>query len=239
MKFMYVLLLICIIEPVQLVMNGELANMLNFKYQAALIVRSADYEKPGGKRLHRLAGGAVIIAPRFALTAAHVTLSISVPSHIISRNMTFVRSNCVDRQDPYTCTDHRVVSIKTHQHYRSTGNKYKYDVAVIFVFEPFEGANETIIPFHTHPSQTEEIDYGSKGIVSGWGAVDEMVTLMRYLRYAEIKFVPRELWTECLKEVTSDENLFLCAYTNETDACTGDSGGPLVGKNKRGRTVLI
>ncbi|XP_052891007.1 trypsin 3A1-like [Anopheles moucheti] len=183
------------------VVGGVDANIADYPYQLSL------------RRFDDHFCGASVIAARWALSAAHCTFPLPLPSSVQ------LLGGTADRTAGGIMFD--VEEIINHPNYDDW--TVEFDVCVLRTVVDLSGVN--IVPVALDPSGTTHAP-GSRAVVSGWG-VSGAGTLPIILQRVDIPVVSdadcAAAWPEGW--VTPD---MLCASEPGRDACNADSGGPLV-----------
>ncbi|KAJ8977367.1 hypothetical protein NQ317_007442 [Molorchus minor] len=183
------------------IVGGHDADIKDYPYQLALLLYNQHY------------CGAVIVAPKWALTAAHCvdhglysTLAVRAGSSSKSSGGQVVR----------------VANVTMHPLYNiSTAN---YDFAVLELAESITAEDAAAIPL---PEANTPVEEGQVAVVTGWGTLTYQGTTPEILQVVEVPVVGTE---SCRRSYGSllTESMF-CAGLEEggKDACQGDSGGPI------------
>ncbi|XP_055945560.1 plasma kallikrein-like [Argiope bruennichi] len=197
------------------IIGGREAQKGSWPWQLALLNR---YREPFC--------GATLIAPKWALTAAHCL-----------RRKLIVRSG-----------EHNLMSIEGTEQESLVVEQYVHpdydeatvhnDVALLKLKKPF------IFDNHTQaaclPQQQDSLDVDSKGIILGWGKHKSTAIYgTDDLHQAEVPIVDPE---ECQKSYDTypiTQTVICAGYKQgRVDSCAGDSGGPLL-VQKKGRWTLF
>ncbi|XP_055379996.1 trypsin-1-like [Condylostylus longicornis] len=184
------------------IIGGEEGDITDFPYQLSLRI--------GGR--HNC--GASIIAPRYALTAAHCLEKRRADEVTLRGGSTFYANGgkVVEAAELFI-----------HPHY----NRYNdYDVGIIKTKSDLFGENMS--PIHL-PFNDGSIKTGSIGTVSGWGYIKNGTTVLPdKLRYVHLPIIDQELCNKVMEKYGGVRGMMFCAGAPGKDACQGDSGGPMV-----------
>ncbi|XP_014467236.1 PREDICTED: trypsin-1-like [Dinoponera quadriceps] len=163
--------------------------------------------------------GASVINSIYLLTAAHCVNRFN-PSHMVIRLLEHDRNSTTESE----IQEYKVEDTIKHSGY-STLN-YNNDIALIKLKDPikFQGTMRPVcLP------EAGKTFAGSKGIVTGWGAIMESGSVSQTLQEVIVPIISN---AECRsmnypsRRITDN---MLCAGYKEggKDSCQGDSGGPL------------
>ena len=184
---------------------------------------------------------AVLISPRFALSAHHCTHDIEIGI----TNSTLAAGVYTRMDKDKIGQVRRIKDIKQLHHTNGQPQKLKDpDIVVIEVNEPFE-MNEFVRPAclparQVLPSET--------CIVSGWGRILDWKDygLDLDLQAAKVDMVHNDDGSYCKKfwnHPRLNDGVFyvgdhtLCVFDQDSSSCPGDSGGPLVCGTSGGATI--
>ncbi|CAB3227027.1 unnamed protein product [Arctia plantaginis] len=218
------------------VINGWPAQLGDAPYQVAFKSLVKYNETHRSRRLYGTFCGAVIVAPKKLITAAHCVQSkkdiksqFLKPSGYIGKNklrgIYAVAGNL---------KNHDVVSVidsKTNGQWRLLCNAYyprrylfpMHDIAVAMTRKCFY-LNEYVAPI---PIASTNVEYAGPCLVSGFGRLSKGYKTS-YLILAYMDIMPT---SSCNKAHNRNMNLFVCTDTKVSDVAQGDSGGPLVCTN--------
>ncbi len=158
--------------------------------------------------------GAVLISPRFAITAAHC--ADAAPHLDIGPTSSFGGG---DAEIPFK-------EVIVHQDYDSF--TYENDIALFYLEQDAKLANGDEVPYvklKQEPIRTA----GTELTVVGYGDIDPAEGKTKFsenLRQVDVNYVPSEECTDDHNGEVTDE--MMCAEAPGRDACYGDSGGPLL-----------
>jgi len=164
--------------------------------------------------------GATLVAPSWALTAAHCVVNAS-PDDIVAT----VGPHRLDSGQGQKRSVDRIV---VHPRYGfDFAHDFAHDLALLHLTEPADAELVTLLG----ADSLALAGPGTLGTVIGWGALSEdgSAGLVSYdLQQVELPIVSEEECTSSMGRMIT-ENM-LCAGFREggKDACHGDSGGPLV-----------
>lgn len=105
-----------------------------------------------------------------------------------------------------------------------------FDYALLELLHPLP-RDHTKIQTIKLPSQNEELNEGTKCLVSGWGLTKNDTESRAILRAATVPYVDRQICNEAYEVYGGITEQMICAgYYQQggRDACQGDSGGPLM-----------
>jgi len=164
--------------------------------------------------------GASIIAPRWAVTAAHCIGVFNPNSEYIS-----VGSLRFDDNDP---SQPLPVKVKVERAFRNPAyvpGTFDTDVGLLYLAEALE-YNEYIQPIKLAPSSSGDFT-GDISVILGWGTTTEGGIPSLVLREVDVPIISNE---ECNQYYSTITDTMLCAYVDGggKDSCQGDSGGPTV-----------
>ncbi|KAJ8918085.1 hypothetical protein NQ315_011542 [Exocentrus adspersus] len=192
-------------QPDGRIVGGDDANIENYPYQLSLLYHGD----------HMC--GASIIAPKWAVTAAHCTDGISAKNFKVRAGST------------YHETGGQLIKVKhVHQHPGFDMSDMDFDISILELQENIKYTNKS------SPIKLVDADQraasGAIATVTGWGLLDQEDKLLpSHLQVVKVPVVSVE---ECEKvygpfRIT---DRMLCAGFTEggRDSCQGDSGGPLV-----------
>ena len=156
--------------------------------------------------------GAVLVAPRVALTAAHCT--DGVPRAAMS-----VRAG----SSVHAANGHQRAVERVIQHPRYSAETTDYDVSVLWLSESVPSSSKV----RAARVAVEAPEAGTVARVSGWGNMTEAGPAPSHLRAVKVPVVSRAACRAVYGEGISAR--MLCAGYDEgrKDSCQGDSGGPL------------
>eukprot|EP00531_Pseudo-nitzschia_arenysensis_P015398 CAMPEP_0116146244 /NCGR_PEP_ID=MMETSP0329-20121206/17059_1 /TAXON_ID=697910 /ORGANISM="Pseudo-nitzschia arenysensis, Strain B593" /LENGTH=367 /DNA_ID=CAMNT_0003641975 /DNA_START=165 /DNA_END=1267 /DNA_ORIENTATION=- len=158
--------------------------------------------------------GAVLISPRFAITAAHC--ADAAPHLDIGPTSSFGGSAV---EIPFQ-------KVLVHPQYDSF--TYENDIALFYLQDDAvlpNGDKAPYVKLHPDPILTT----GAEMTVIGFGDIDPAEGKTKFsdnLRQVDVKYVPNEECTDDHNGEVTDE--MMCAEAPGKDACYGDSGGPLL-----------
>ncbi|KAF2901822.1 hypothetical protein ILUMI_04366 [Ignelater luminosus] len=198
------------------IIDGFPADIRYFPFVACLVTKSY---------ATNFRGGASIISPYWAVTAAHCLQEIG--RYRLQANMAFVRSNSSYWRHYYM--EHLIIKAVIHMNYtRHINNALDYDIGLVKVATPFQGNYERQIAF-ANANFRPEVD--REAIVLGWGTTDPLGTdVNEKLRYTLIRVNNQKNCKALFKhrKNTQITNRMLCAGAPGRDSCINDSGGPLL-----------
>ncbi|XP_076256851.1 trypsin-1-like [Rhynchophorus ferrugineus] len=209
--YTYLLLIQCQkvhLAGVNRIVGGKAVDINDYPYQLSL---SFDYKQ------HNIPlCGAVLISPKYALTAAHC-FKLPGQYNIRAGSSTWRSGGTV-------------VKVQTAVlHPEHTVHNHAFDIAVLEL-ENALNLSSTIQPVKL-PENDKMIVPGMKGIISGYGYIYDDSVPSTSLRSAEVTI---EDFNDCRRSyhrlgLVLKESMFCAGYsTGGRDACQGDSGGPLV-----------
>ena len=194
------------------IVGGEKAEAGSWPWMVAIQA----FTKPG----YHTFCGASLVAPSWALTAAHCVAN-AAPNEIVAT----IGPHRLDSGQGQTRSVDRVV---LHPRYGlDFAHDFAHDLALLHLSEPADAELVTLLG-------ADNLDLaapGTLGTVIGWGALSEDSSdgVLSYdLQQVELPIVSEEECTSSMGRMIT-ENM-LCAGYREggMDACHGDSGGPLV-----------
>jgi len=167
--------------------------------------------------------GASLLSSTYVLSAAHC---VDGASSTILRVVAGVH----DRTDP-TGTISNVASYKTHERYNLAGEgTFGNDIAILTLSTPI-AANGGNIQYASLPDNNNDLFFGRRGFISGWGRTGATNVLPINLQKVEIEIISTAQCNTILAPVNgaSATDRVVCLYdsTNQAGSCNGDSGGPL------------
>lgn len=159
------------------------------------------------------------IGSRWVLTAAHCTYT----------------SNATDLEVRVGSSNHRIggtlVDVKQIiQHENFNRFTIDFDYALLELTHALPSNHKKIKAVNL-PQQNDELENGSKCLVSGWGDTRNAEISRVVLRAATVPYVDHEICSLAYADFGGMTEQMICAgYIIEggRDACQGDSGGPLV-----------
>ncbi|XP_070533401.1 uncharacterized protein [Ptychodera flava] len=173
--------------------------------------------------------GAVVVAERWLLTAAHCVSTKSTSSLTVVVGSLSPSSSSPERFES------AVISSTVHPSYDSATEAW--DVALLFIEDLIE-FNDYIRPVCLPPSHDPDFfpDYQTC-MISGWGYIHEnAVSLSANLLTA---MTALDTTANCDRVYGTIEDNMICAYSaTYADTCQGDSGGPLACEMNDGRWYL-
>ncbi|XP_074060713.1 transmembrane protease serine 9 [Macrotis lagotis] len=198
------------------IVGGSAASRGEWPWQVSLWLRRKEHKC-----------GAVLIADRWLLTAAHCFDVYSDPNLWVA----FLGTASLSGMDGKV---EKVYRIYKHPFY----NIYTldYDVALLELSAPVKYTSvikPICLPDHSHLF-TE----GTKCFITGWGSIREGGLMARHLQKAVVNIIGEE---SCRKFYPIQiSNRMLCAGFAQggVDSCSGDAGGPLACKEPAGRWFL-
>ncbi|XP_045112537.1 protein PRRC2C-like [Portunus trituberculatus] len=205
----------CGIAPISVkenrIVNGTDATLGEYPYQVSV----------GG-----FCGGSLIKA-EWVLTAAHCFDGSENPASLtLSLGMLNIASPA---SDVVTLTAKAIIR---HENF----NQFTFanDIAVIQLSSPVTFTDK-IKPICL--PQAEDIRFGEKAVVTGWGTREFGTTNFPSI----LQEVALEVTNDTFCSSFGDTSVSLCAYTPFKDSCQGDSGGPLAVRacNGEGRWVVL
>jgi secreted trypsin-like serine protease len=198
------------------IVNGVEATPGEFPWQLS-------QQRQGSTGLWSHSCGASLLSSNYALSAAHCVEGTAV-------TVLRVIAGLHDRTASDGVTSN-VASYKTHERYNLAGEgTFGNDIAIITLSSPI-AANGGKIQFATLPTNTEDLLFGSRCVISGWGRVDSTNVLPVNLQKAEINIISTDECNTLLSSVSgalaTDRMVCLFESATQTGSCNGDSGGPL------------
>ncbi|KAF5285527.1 hypothetical protein FQA39_LY16592 [Lamprigera yunnana] len=197
------------LPSVSRIVGGHFAAEGQFAYQVSVQI---------GRRNH-LCGGS-IIASSAILTAAHCTFGRTPEEIVIAVGSTKIE----DGDAVY----YEVETIINHEHWNP--NLIANDISLLKLKVPIVlGDDAEIVEL-----ETNEVEDGALGIVTGWGLTSPNGEYSNELKYLESAVIGHE---ECLRKLNGHEFLqdFNICGENSHDkgTCSQDSGGPYVVNGKQ------
>ncbi|KAK7874319.1 hypothetical protein R5R35_007794 [Gryllus longicercus] len=180
-------------------------------------------------------GGASLVSPRIALTAAHSVhgdkLTNNRPLNPEELRVRAGEWNAASTDEPLAHQERQVAQVVVHP--RFTRRALLHDAALLVLEVPFDAALH-VAPICL-PPYGASFD-GRRCIATGWGtdAPGKNGALRQLLRRVELPVVPRDECEERLRTTRLGvfyhlHDSFMCAGAeNGKDTCKGDGGGPLV-----------
>lgn len=170
--------------------------------------------------------GASLIAPLWALTAAHCIHPSSPPFHYAIDFHRHDLSLSASRDHP--CAE-RVGVASVHCNALFSKKLLGHDICLIKLSQPPRCAANVSLPRLDDGTSSGA---GTEATVVGWGAISDAVDAhsAHRLRTVDLHIISNE---ECTTYMQLDDPFIqispgmLCALTPGKDACAGDSGGPL------------
>ncbi|XP_020864530.1 transmembrane protease serine 9 isoform X2 [Phascolarctos cinereus] len=198
------------------IVGGSAASRGEWPWQVSLWLRRKEHKC-----------GAVLIADRWLLTAAHCFDVYSDPNLWVAFLGTASLSGMEGKVE-------KVYRIYKHPFY----NVYTldYDVALLELSAPVKYTSvikPICLPEHSHLF-TE----GTKCFITGWGSIREGGLMARHLQKAVVNIIGEDTCRKFYPIQIS--NRMLCAGFTQggVDSCSGDAGGPLACKEPAGRWFL-
>ncbi|XP_044541280.1 transmembrane protease serine 9 [Gracilinanus agilis] len=198
------------------IVGGSTASRGEWPWQVSLWLRRKEHKC-----------GAVLIADRWLLTAAHCFDVYSDPNMWVAFLGTASLSGVDGKVE-------KVYRIYKHPFY----NVYTldYDVALLELSAPVRYTSvikPICLPDHSHLFAE-----GTKCFITGWGSIREGGMMARHLQKAVVSIIGEETCRKFYPIQIS--NRMLCAGFAQggVDSCSGDAGGPLACKEPAGRWFL-
>ncbi|KAL5279369.1 hypothetical protein ACFFRR_003769 [Megaselia abdita] len=184
------------------VYGGQNAAAGQFPYQVSIQLNN---------QLH--CGGS-IIGPNVILTAAHCVYNFGINQlKVVAGTTNLLAGNGVVRA---------VQRYVYHEYYKRTGNDMDYDIAIVWVTQPF--AYSSLISQISMPSANSQTTTGP-ATLSGFGMTGPNSSPSPYLQWATVNIEP---YTTCQNYGQYTARMICASVTGWPNACPGDSGGPLV-----------
>lgn len=195
------------------VINGKRAKEGMFPW----MVRLSVHQEPGSDE--GTCGG-TIITRWHILTAAHCVFSKGHLHHKMKALYGSVQTSSPTTQTAIVqaVTVHKDFSEKTFQN----------DIAIIKVAKPFQFSMK-VRPICLNLDDTDLT--GREVVVAGWGIQKPKTQPSDKLRYTKLKVLSHSECRERLKTYEYDEEIMICAFQEDTDACQGDSGSGVTFSN--------
>ncbi|XP_067014226.1 trypsin-7 [Anabrus simplex] len=168
--------------------------------------------------------GATIVAPQWAITAAHCFDGGYLPFMYIMK----IRAATSKLQEGGFLF--KVVKVIIHEKYNENAGDYHFqnDIALIKVHKSFSEMSRIIIPAKL-PDSNYRIYAGTMMTVLGWGFNKEDGKLTDHLQAVQVPIVSKEECRQILgKEILTPEMICAGFPEGDKDACQGDSGGPML-----------
>jgi len=195
------------------VLNGEEAIRGEFPWQLS-------QQRLGATWSHSC--GASLLSSRYALSAAHCVDGAAV-------TVLRVVAGIHDRFEAGETSN--LSGYKMHENYGAAGSgTFGNDIAILTLSTPIS-ANGANIQFASLPDNNNDLLFGRRCVISGWGRTGASNILPTYLQKASTNIISTSECNTLLSPVsgaTATDNM-VCLFESETQAgsCNGDSGGPL------------
>jgi len=211
-------------EPQSLpIINGDDATSGSFPWMASIFLTEAEPSSLNGGHFC----GAVLIAPRYALTAAHCAAVVADDPERFS-----LAFNLTDLSDP-VAPRRKIIGVVQHPQFDPA--TLKHDVALLKLDQPVN------IPFpQLRESRSTESVQGDISLsIMGWGMTHPIYPVLpTILQTAIIPAHSDQLCTETIGRYF-DPATMMCAgilssdpdIIDGVDTCNGDSGSPIVLEN--------
>ncbi|XP_046748453.1 trypsin-7-like [Diprion similis] len=159
--------------------------------------------------------GAAIIAPKWAITAAHCIGSSSTKNYRLS-------AGSADKSEGKL---YEIKNATPHPNY--DWYTIDYDMGIIEIDGEFEFGD------NVQPVSLPDVEpsAGTNGNVTGWGALWQGGSVAKQLQRVCVPVIPRDVCAEAYNGLNGITQRMICAGNIEEggkDSCQGDSGGPLV-----------
>ncbi|XP_039761985.1 uncharacterized protein LOC120635126 [Pararge aegeria] len=196
-----------------------------FPWVVAVLKIVPDNE-PDGELMYLYAGGGSLIHREVVLTAAHI---------VTGNHATVIRAGEWDTQtteEPLPHQEREVKKIVTHKKFNA--DNLHYDIALLFLSEPFDLAPN--VGLVCLPPPRQRATAGTSCIVAGWGKdkFGKEGYIRALLRKVEVPVVEHTECQDALRQTRLGyyfrlDSSFMCAGGDPgEDACEGDGGAPLV-----------
>jgi len=194
--------------------NGEEATPGEFPWQLS-------QQRLGSTWSHSC--GASLLSSTYVLSAAHCVDGASV-------TILRVVAGVHDRTDPNGVISN-VASYKTHERYNLAGEgTFGNDISILTLSSPI-AANGGSIQYASLPDDNNDLFFGRRGVISGWGRTGSSNVLPIFLQKVETTIISTAECNSVLAPVSgasaTDKMACLLDSVAGGGSCNGDSGGPL------------
>lgn len=176
--------------------------------------------------------GAVVLARRWALTAAHCVDSLDWDLYVMGGFLDIDKGKEVAQ----------IRLVDWFVYHENFNELYEQDIALLHLSEPLVFTPRLLPACLPTPHTSHE---GETATLTGWGRQSHNGPLSTRLEMVDLPVISNVKCEELYKSTGSwqhiPESTFLCAGWEEglKDACSGDSGGPLTVTRKDGRVEVI